>query len=546
MDTSMTRSFSINPATIKLPLGDKRAGEVTVTVTNQSGAFKKGFVRCQPQGAAAPDVKRPDVQVDGEKERPFEKGAAQQFKIKVAAKPEVKDGTYQFRLDVANSADPEGDWTEGPVIEITVPKTAVPVKTTTGGSKAWIFILIGAAVLLIGGVALFFILHHSGGVEVPNLVGMTFEEAEKAAEAAGLKAEPADEKGKEEAAQPAKKEEKKEPAKEEKKDEKKEDKKDEKKDENKDEKKDAKPRDPKILKLAVESQDPAAGAKVDSGSVISVVLAKGKEPVDPKGGEIPVPPVTSMTIEQAKLHLYDAGFTPVVGQAEFKGSTPGTIVEQKPAAGQKAEKGSEVTIIPEKENVPVPPVIQKPIKDAIFELNHLKLIGNIVYQTTPGPANDNVIDQNPRAGVRVEPNSTVTLTVHRGIALPVISKEQLHLLQPATARLFAVTNSVTGLSTIPASPAFLRRTGLTVSFHYVTSAGSQAKLHVSALVGGKLVPGSSEPVLQADPMGSGDVRTVINFKGLSPVDTIRVMLIGADGRTLDEEHLSVKFTVSSF
>jgi len=92
METSAQRSFAINPGTIKLPLSDKRAGEVTVTVTNSSQAFKKGFVRYVPLGATDPAQKRPDLVIDGEKERPFEKGAAQQFKIKVSAKPDVKEG----------------------------------------------------------------------------------------------------------------------------------------------------------------------------------------------------------------------------------------------------------------------------------------------------------------------------------------------------------------------------------------------------------------------------------------------------------------------
>jgi beta-lactam-binding protein with PASTA domain len=533
----MTRSFSINPATIKLPLSDKRAGEVTVTVSNQSGAFKKGFVRCRPQGAAATEPKLPDILIDGEKERPFEKGAVQQFKVKVAAKPEVKEGTYQFRLDVANSADPEGDWTEGPVIEITVPKVGV-APAPASGPKWWIFLVIGAAVLLIGGVVLFFVLHSSGGIEVPNLVGMTLEEAEKAAESSGLKAEPA-----EEHQGGAKNEEKKEDKKSEAA---KEDKKGDQREEKKDEKKDEKPRDPKLLKAKVESQDPAAGEKVSSDTVISLVLAKGKEPEDHKAAEIAVPSVKSMSIEQAKLHLFEAGFSPVVGTPEFKGSTPGTIVEQKPAAGAKAEKGSEVTIIPEKENVPLPNLVQRPLKDAIFELNRLKLIGNIVYQTATGPINDNVIDQNPKAGIRVELNSTVTLTVHRGIVFPIIPKEQLHLLQPATARLFAVMNSITGITVTPGSPAYVRRTGLTVSFHYVTSAGSQARLRITALVGGKQVPGSSEPVLQGDAKGNGDAKAVVTFKTPSGVDSIRVTLLGADGKVLDEEHLAVKYTVTPF
>lgn len=533
MDTSTTRSFAINPATIKVSLGDKRAGEVTVTVTNQSSAFKKGFVRCQPQGTVAPDLKRPDIVIDGEKERPFEKGAAQQFKVKVAAKPDVKDGTYQFRLDVANSADPEADWTEGPVIEITVPKVAAIVPSS--GPPWWIFLVIGAAVLLIGGVVLFFVLRSPEGVEVPNLVGMTFEEAEKAAETAGFKADLASDHPKEE---------KKEDAKDDKKDAKP-DVKDEKKDEKKEDKKDEKPRDPKILKAKVESQDPAAGAKAEKDSVISLVLAKEGPPPLPAPG-IAVPSVLSQTVEQAKLHLFEAGFTPIVGAPQFKGSTPGTVIEQKPAAGTTAPKGSEVTILPEKENVAVPNLIQRPFKDAIFDLNRLKLIGNVHYQAVAGPITDHVIDQNPKPGVRVELNSTVTLTVPTGFLIPILPKAEVRMLPSATAKLFAAMNSITGITVSPGSPAYLRRTGLTVAFHYVTTAGGQAKLRVTALAGGKQVAGSTEPVLQSDAKGNGDLKAVINFRSPAGIDSIRVTLLGPDGKVLDEEHLEVKFTVTPF
>jgi len=530
-----------------------------VTVTNSSPAFKKGFVRYVPLGAADPKQLRPDLAIDGEKERPFEKGAAQQFKIKVAAKPEVKDGTYQFRLDVANSADPEGDWTEGPAIEVTVPKLAGPVPQTGGGSHWWIFLVVGAAVLLIGGLVLFFVLHKSGDIEVPDLVGMTYEEAEKAAENAHLKVD---------VAEPDKAEKKDDDNKDAKKDSKPDDKSDEKKagdhkpgdkkgEDNKagdkkegkdDSGKEAGAHEKKAPKGKVKSQDPAAHEKASADSVISVVLEKEEGPKDDgKNHDVLVPLVKSLTIEQAKLKLYDAGFTPKVADPEFKGTTPGTINEQKPASGTKAEKGSEVTITPEKENVQVTSLLQKPLKDAIFELNRLKLLGQVTYQTISGPVTDHVIDQNPKAGVRVEVGSTVTITIPRGLVLPVLPKEEIRHLVPATAMMFATPNSLTGLAVTPASPAYFRRVGvITISCHYSTSEGGKAKVTAVALIGGKQVPGSTAPVTLTDASGKGELKTTIQLRTATGVDTIRLQLIGSDGRVLDTEQLPVKYTFLPF
>ncbi len=522
METSATRSFAINPGTIKLPLSDKRLGEVTVTVTNSSQAFKKGFVRYVPLGATDPTQKRPDLVIDGEKERPFEKGAAQQFKIKISAKPEVKEGTYQYRLDVANSADPEGDWTEGPAIEVTVPKVGAVVPTT-GGPKWWIFVVIGAAVLLIGGLVLFFVFHNSGDIDVPDLVGLTFEEAEKAAEDAHLKVEVAESD----------------------------------KEEKKDDKKDANPVDRKAddkkagdppkngPKGRVKSQDPAAHEKASSGSVISVVMEKeGVAP--PEGQKHPVPAVKGLTIDAAKVRLYDAGFTPKVADPEFKGTAPGLINEQKPAAGTSAEKGAEVTITPEKENVLMTSVVQKPLKDAIFELNRLKLIGQINYQAIAGRATDTVIDQNPKAGVRVEVGSTVTLTVPRGMVI-ILPKEQLRVLAPSSAMMLAAQNSLTGLTVSPASPMYFHRAGaITVSCHYSTSQGGKAKVVVTALAGGKQAVGTSVASQVTDASGKGEYRTTIPLRYPSTVDAIRVQLIGSDGNALDTEQTAVRYSVLPF
>ncbi len=82
------------------------------------------------------------------------------------------------------------------------------------------------------------------------------------------------------------------------------------------------------------SQSPAAGASVDAGSKVNVVTSTGN---------IVVPNVVGLSLEQAQANLGQLGFQlSVVNQPS---STPaGTVLAQAPTANSKAKKGSLVTI----------------------------------------------------------------------------------------------------------------------------------------------------------------------------------------------------------
>jgi serine/threonine-protein kinase len=89
------------------------------------------------------------------------------------------------------------------------------------------------------------------------------------------------------------------------------------------------------------SQNPAGGTQAASGSSVTIVVAKAQ-----KNTNVNVPNVKSDPPALATSTLQAAGFT--VGEATknvTSASKNGIVVEQTPAGGSKAKKGSKVTIV---------------------------------------------------------------------------------------------------------------------------------------------------------------------------------------------------------
>lgn len=81
-------------------------------------------------------------------------------------------------------------------------------------------------------------------------------------------------------------------------------------------------------------QDPTAGTKANTGSIINIVVSGGAD-------EIPVPDITGKDVEDARKIAEDAGFTIQQGRSESSDTVPeGAIILQDPAAGDKAKKGT--------------------------------------------------------------------------------------------------------------------------------------------------------------------------------------------------------------
>ena len=85
------------------------------------------------------------------------------------------------------------------------------------------------------------------------------------------------------------------------------------------------------------SQNPYAGNKVETGTVISYVVSKGQE-------EVIVPGINDSTENQAIKALKNAGLKGTCLGYKYDDSAPaGTVINQKPEAGESVTAGSTVT-----------------------------------------------------------------------------------------------------------------------------------------------------------------------------------------------------------
>jgi serine/threonine-protein kinase len=87
----------------------------------------------------------------------------------------------------------------------------------------------------------------------------------------------------------------------------------------------------------VTAQTPTAGSKVDKGSRVTLTVSKGPE-------KVAVPDVVGLSRAEARTALRDAGFKVAVVERESATDPPDTVIRQSPTGGDKAVKGSAVTI----------------------------------------------------------------------------------------------------------------------------------------------------------------------------------------------------------
>lgn len=83
------------------------------------------------------------------------------------------------------------------------------------------------------------------------------------------------------------------------------------------------------------SQDPAAGTNVDSGSRVNIAVSNG---------QVSIPDVVGQSRAQATSTLQNAGFQVQVVEQQDGSVSPGTVLAQAPVGGNKGRKGSTVTI----------------------------------------------------------------------------------------------------------------------------------------------------------------------------------------------------------
>jgi len=201
-------------------------------------------------------------------------------------------------------------------------------------------------------------------VEVPNFVGMTFDEAQTKANSVGLGVKNA---GTEESE--------------------------------------------KYDTGTVTKQDKTAGSKVDKNTTINLTVSSGL-----KGTTVSVPDVTGKTQEEAEKTLEAAGFK-VSSEFSEDDANVNKVISQSPSGGSSAGSGATVTITVgvESNNATVPDLSNLSESDAKSKLKSLNLsVGTVTEEYSTTVSAGYVVSQGTAAGSSVAKGTAVSFVVSKG------------------------------------------------------------------------------------------------------------------------------------
>jgi serine/threonine-protein kinase len=158
-------------------------------------------------------------------------------------------------------------------------------------------------------------------------------------------------------------------------------------------------------------QDPPQGEVVNSGSDVTITVAKAPRQID-------VPSVVGQTIDDARAALEDAGLKLGKTSEQESSEAEGSIISQTPAAGERVDKGTAVDVIVAKTPSPTQPpevtLTDHTCQSLSAAQNELESAGfDVVVSDTSQfneqcPQPNKVASQDPTGG-SFPPGTTVTL-----------------------------------------------------------------------------------------------------------------------------------------
>ncbi len=160
-------------------------------------------------------------------------------------------------------------------------------------------------------------------------------------------------------------------------------------------------------------QAPAAGTEVDEGTTVRLQVAKPREPSQPQ--TLDVPRLTGLDVADARTRLRDLGLRSTVTRIDSN-RPEGTIVDQDPGAGTAVERGGTValTVSSGPAAVPVPDVVGLDEESARAQLESAGFEVRTIDEPTDDPTSDGVVvGQSPGPGAQRRPGSVVTLRIAR-------------------------------------------------------------------------------------------------------------------------------------
>ncbi|CAL9470925.1 Serine_threonine-protein kinase PknB [Streptomyces sp. enrichment culture] len=153
--------------------------------------------------------------------------------------------------------------------------------------------------------------------------------------------------------------------------------------------------------------DPVAGSDIQRGDTVTVIMSEGPAAIE-------VPNVTDKSYDDAFAELEAAGFTSIEQETEVNADVePGTVLSQDPSGGAEAKPDETITltVATEPDTIAVPDVVGQPFDSAKATLEGAGFTVTRVNQTDDSRDENTVISQSPTAGSQQSPTGTVTLTV---------------------------------------------------------------------------------------------------------------------------------------
>jgi len=164
------------------------------------------------------------------------------------------------------------------------------------------------------------------------------------------------------------------------------------------------------------AQDPAGGDDAKDGSTVTLTVSSGP-------GQVAVPSVDGLGEAKASAVLTDAGLVVdrVVRQADD--SVPiGRVIKTSPAAGTTIDRGSNVTLFVSSgpKQVAVPDVVGLTQREAQQTLGNRGFQFTVTEEGSDSADPGTVLRQDPAAGTRADPGSTVAIVVARAIETVIV------------------------------------------------------------------------------------------------------------------------------
>jgi eukaryotic-like serine/threonine-protein kinase len=175
---------------------------------------------------------------------------------------------------------------------------------------------------------------------------------------------------------------------------------------------------PEVSRDTVATQNPQPGTQAKEGSTVTIIVSSGP-------GEATIPRVNGLPRDEAEKALRDAGFGVEVAKAYSTEVPDGRVISSSPPEGTTADKGTKVrlTVSRGAEPVKVPGVVGKDIEEArgLIEDAGLKATTKDDIESTEDPGT--VTAQAPKAGTKLKPGDTVTLSVAKAVDVPDVSEQ---------------------------------------------------------------------------------------------------------------------------